>query len=93
MNARDERRPDQIEDDIEHTRAEIGETLEEIERRLSPGQVMDQVLDYFRGGPGEYGSNLARQIKNNPIPVALIGVGLGWLMLGGQRQGPRSPRY
>jgi len=82
----DERNPEQIEDDIEHTRAELGETLDAIERRLSPSQLVDQATDFFFSGPGEFGNNLARQIRENPIPVALIGIGLVWLMLSSQRQ-------
>lgn len=88
MTARyhDDRRPEQIEDDIEHTRADLSETLDAIERKLSPSQIVDQATDYFFSGPGEFGSNLTRQIKANPIPVALIGIGLAWLVLSSQRQ-------
>ena len=34
----------------------------------------------------ELGRNLGRSLRDNPIPVALIGVGLGWLLLANSRQ-------
>jgi hypothetical protein len=87
----EDRRPEEIEDDIERTRSQIGGTLEELERRLSPDRLADQLVGYLRG-PNEFGANLARQVKANPIPVALIGIGVAWLLLAG-RDDARSPRY
>lgn len=91
----DRRSAREIQRDIERTRSEMGGTIDAIQDRFSPGQVMDQVVDYFRGqtgagsGIGEFGSNLGRVIRNNPIPIALLGIGVGWLLLGG---GPSSGR-
>jgi hypothetical protein len=33
-------------------------------------------------GPGTYLKHLSAAAKQNPVPLALVGVGLGWLMLG-----------
>jgi hypothetical protein len=41
---------EQIQREVEETRSELGETLDEIEHQLSPGQLLDQALHYF-GGP------------------------------------------
>ena len=80
MSASDGRRhPEELERDIEDTRAEIADTLGTIERRLSPEQLADQALDYLRRG--DTGGWLGELIKRNPLPVALIGVGLVWLAL------------
>ena len=35
----------------------------------------------------EFGRNLGRSVRDNPIPVALIGVGIGWLVWSNSRQG------
>jgi ferritin-like metal-binding protein YciE len=78
MTARDERRdPEEIERDIGDTRAEIADTLGTIERRLAPERLVDQALDYLRRG--DTGTRLGEVIKRNPLPVALVGVGLAWL--------------
>jgi ElaB/YqjD/DUF883 family membrane-anchored ribosome-binding protein len=82
----DTRRTDQIESDIERTRAEVSSTIDAIQSKLTPGQMVDEAVQYLRGsGPGEFSMNLGESIKHNPIPVALIGLGVAWLMVGGQR--------
>jgi hypothetical protein len=52
------------------------------------------VVEYFRSGRGDdisrgtsqFMTNLGRSIRDNPIPVALIGTGLCWLMLSSGRR-------
>ncbi len=62
-------------------------TLAAIEQRLTPGQLVDQGLDYVRNsGANEFVSNLGGSVKNNPIPVALMGIGMAWLMATGNRK-------
>ncbi len=94
MNGRDDdRRPEQIENEIEHTRAEVSATIDAIQSKLTPGQLMDQTLGYLRTSlPADFGSNLSRSVRENPIPVALLGIGLAWLMMGGQHNS-RMRRY
>ena len=80
------RRPDEIEAEIERKRSELDETLSAIERRLTPGQIVDQGLDYLRGSSArEYVRNLGESVKREPIPLVLVGVGLAWLMLSDRR--------
>lgn len=85
----DNRSSTEIQQDIEATRAELDRTITAIERKLTPGQVLDEALGYFRTRPGS-GGDLANWIRENPVPVVLIGIGLAWLLFG-----PRSaaPRY
>jgi Protein of unknown function (DUF3618) len=83
-----EKSPDQIEREIKDTRAEIDRTLGALQYKLSPGQLLDQALGYLKGGPGEFTANLGRSLRDNPLPVTLLGVSLGWLMLA-----PRSGAY
>lgn len=82
MSTRDEKRPAEVEQDIEQTRVSMDKTLDALQAKLSPGQLVDQVLAYTKqSGSGHYFSNLARTVQQNPLPVALVGLGLGWLML------------
>jgi ElaB/YqjD/DUF883 family membrane-anchored ribosome-binding protein len=37
-------------------------------------------------GANEFVSNLGGSVKNNPIPVALMGIGMAWLMATGNRK-------
>lgn len=79
------RKPDEILADIERTRHDMDSTLTAIEHRLTPGQLFDQGVDYLRNSGGhEFVQNLGTQAKNNPMPIALLGVGLAWLMASGK---------
>lgn len=83
--------PQEIEEEINQTRAEMSHTLDALERKLSPGQLMDEVLSYMRSGPGEFAQNLGTSIKQNPLSIALIATGIGWLMMSGNSSiGDRS---
>jgi hypothetical protein len=80
------RRPEQILTEIYRTRDELEKTLVAIEHRLTPGQLVDQGLDYLRhSGANEFVHNLGGAAKQNPLPVALVGIGLAWLMALGRQ--------
>jgi hypothetical protein len=87
-----ERRPEEIEAEIERTRASMDATLNAIEGRLTPGQLVDQGLDYLRhSGANEFVSNLGHSVKQHPLPVTLVGLGVAWLMMADRLPGPSRP--
>jgi ElaB/YqjD/DUF883 family membrane-anchored ribosome-binding protein len=90
----DSRAPEQIERDIRDTRAEVGATLDAIQSKLTPGQMMDQALGYLRTSlPADFGRNMNETVRNNPLPVALVGIGLVWMMASGRTgSAVHSPR-
>ena len=74
----------ELEREVEAQRAEVEDNLDQLQDRLSPGQMMDQLFDYVKTGNGaEFTRNLGRSMRDNPIPLALMGVGMAWLMVGG----------
>jgi hypothetical protein len=82
----------EIEREVKQERAHVEQTLDELQERLSPGQMIDQVVTYLRGSGGtDFMRNLGETVKQNPVPLALVGVGLGWMMLA-DRSGRRD-RY
>jgi hypothetical protein len=86
MRHNGQRSPQEIEQEIARTRGDMDATLSALEQRLTPGQLVDQGLDYLkRSGPKEFVSNLGDSAKQNPLPVALVGIGLAWLMATGNR--------
>lgn len=71
----------QIEREIEQDRRRIEAKIGAIQEKLSPGQLIDEAIAYAKGhGGSEFASNLKNSAVANPIPVALIGIGLAWLM-------------
>lgn len=80
--------PGRIERDLDQTRSRLGSHLSELQDRLSPGQVLDDAMNYFRGSEGaDFGRNLLDSVRANPLPAALTGIGLAWLMATGPRGG------
>jgi hypothetical protein len=76
-----ESRSEQLEREAEETRWQLSGTLEELRGRLTPGRVIDQVIDHAREGPAaEFLRNLGREVRENPMPLVLIGIGIAWLM-------------
>jgi Protein of unknown function (DUF3618) len=106
--------PEQIRAEIEDTRADMSQTLNEIQERLSPDHLMGQVKETVRDATigkvervvetvgetisevteparevavlagnaiKEVGTQVADKIWKNPIPMALIGLGVGMLVV------------
>jgi Protein of unknown function (DUF3618) len=93
-----ERSPAEIEEDLEQTRRQISRTIDAIQSKMTPGQVFQEFYDRARGGPTDYVRNLGLAAKNNPIPLALVGVGITWLATSGGRtpsylRGAHEPGY
>src|SRR5688572_12679020 len=78
---------EQLERDAAQTRAHLAETLDELRSRLTPGQVVDQLIDYAREPPvANYLRSLTREIQANPLPLLLIGIGIAWMVIGSNRR-------
>lgn len=90
-----DRDPARIESDLQATRTRLGANLDELTRRLSPGQMLDEGLSYLRTSQGrEFARNLGVQVRDNPMPTALVGLGVGWLALSNALPRTASaPRY
>jgi hypothetical protein len=72
----------QAERDAENARANLEVSLDRLRSRFTPGSMLDEGLSLVRdGGVAQFARNLGRQAKDNPLPVALVGAGLAWLML------------
>ncbi|PTM95126.1 DUF3618 domain-containing protein [Mycoplana dimorpha] len=77
----DHRTAAELQSEIEADRERIEEKLHAIQERMSPGQVVDELIEYAKNSGGaEYVSNLGTALKTNPLPVALMGISLAWLM-------------
>lgn len=81
------RPPEEIEREINRTRADIDRTLTALQLQLSPAALLDRLLRSTRESGGAYVTQLARAARDNPVPVALIGLSLAWLLVADRRRG------
>src|SRR5690606_21751414 len=79
----------QLEREADAVRADMEDTLHELQQQFQPGEMINQVLRVVRENGGDFGTNLAAQVRNNPLPTLLAGLGLTWLMASSKR--PSSP--
>jgi len=80
----------EMEQEVEESRAHLESTLEALRGKMSMGQVVDELGRQLRNSGGEeMARNFGRQLRNNPLPLALVGAGLAWLML----SDGRPPRH
>ena len=78
----------ELEREAEAARAKVAGTAESIRSRMTPGQLIDEFTGAFSGGDGGQAlNNLKSQVRDNPLPIALVGAGLAWLMLGSGNSG------
>jgi hypothetical protein len=87
---------------IEHTRSQMSATIDAIQEKLSPHNLVDQAKDAVRDATigrvenmvtdvrntaQEAGSGFLDTVKENPIPAALAAVGIGWLFMKSRNKG------
>ena len=70
-----------VEQRVDEARDRLDASLDALQRKFSPGQMVDEAMSFFREGSGaDFGRNLTRSVREQPMPVILVGVGLAWLM-------------
>jgi hypothetical protein len=83
--------PEAIEHEVNVERARVAETLDALQDKMSVGNIVDDVVRSFSRYGGDMAGNLGRQVRNNPLPLLLTGIGLVWLISSSGRS--RSRRY
>lgn len=77
---------DTLEREVDQVRARLNTRAHELSDRLSPGELLDQSLHMVRDHAGEFGHNLGAQVKQNPLPTILTGIGMAWMMLSSSKE-------
>jgi hypothetical protein len=80
--------PATLEREIDQTRANMDRTLGALERKFSPGQLLDEAMSFAREHGGDFTTNLTQSIRDNPMPALLTTVGIVWMVASSNR--PRS---
>lgn len=87
----DHRSPEEIERQLEQERAGLAEDLDDLREKFSVDTMVRQAADQIRAHSGDIGTAVSRAVKENPLAVAVTGVGLAWLIFG-DKSGQRSTR-
>src|ERR1700716_1101642 len=76
------RQSEQLEREADQARYHLAASLSELRLRATPGQVVDQITDYAREGPvADFLGNLTREMRDNPVPLLMIGIAIAWLVM------------
>jgi uncharacterized protein YjbJ (UPF0337 family)/ElaB/YqjD/DUF883 family membrane-anchored ribosome-binding protein len=86
----------EIRADIDQTRSAVGEKIDKLQERLDPSKLKAQaqetvqemindtassVTEYVRTHRDDMVTSLTDAARRNPLPTALVGLGVGWLIL------------
>ena len=78
--ARDTHNPRELERDSDEIRADMDRTLEALERKFSPREVVQRSVGYVREHSAEVAQEIGETVRRNPVPVILTVGGLAWLI-------------
>ncbi|MFL5401617.1 MAG: DUF3618 domain-containing protein, partial [Gemmatimonadales bacterium] len=107
IGERGEKRPEEIEREIEQTRSRLSRDIDELGNKLNPQNLKEEAKSAIKGAAqgavsnvGEQarrtGSRLVEVIRENPLPVIAVGAGVTWLLTQRSRSevsGSRMARY
>jgi ElaB/YqjD/DUF883 family membrane-anchored ribosome-binding protein len=100
--------PEMLREEIRRTRGRMSDTIEELGDRLNPHRVKADLKRNLHDATIGKAENMARaaahrvddtrhsfmdNIRENPIPAAMAGIGLGWLFLSSRKDDDRIERY
>jgi hypothetical protein len=69
-----------VEADVEASRNALDRDVEALKQKMTPGQLFDEATRMMGAGGQEIGLKFLEQAKANPMPLAVMGLGLAWLM-------------
>jgi hypothetical protein len=81
--------PEALEQEVNAERHRVAETLDALQDKMQVGNLVDDVVRSFSRYGGDMAGNLGRQVRQNPLPLLLTGVGLVWLISSSGRSRPR----
>lgn len=74
--------PREIERELEQERAELRGTIDEFLNRMTLEGAWNRAGMYMRENHDEFGQTLGRVVKEKPIAVGLVAIGMAWIMFG-----------
>ena len=83
---------EQVKESVRGAADHVRDNIRESIRGSTIGRV-GYMAQHAAGRVSESGTSIADTIRSNPIPAAMIGIGLGWLLINGRRQSGARAGY
>jgi hypothetical protein len=84
----------EVEAEVEASRSNLDRNVEALKQKMTPGQLFDEAARLTGSTGQQVAAKFAEQAKANPMPLAVMGLGLAWLMFSNsksQSEGAYSP--
>jgi len=76
----------ELEREVEDTRGRIDRTVEALKDKMQPREMFDEATRMMGGASNKVLTTAVEQLRENPIPIALIGLGVAWLAISQTRR-------
>jgi hypothetical protein len=76
----------EIRSEIDRTRSDMDETFAALDAKMTPREIGLELWSLFKGGSSTGVSKLWRVAREHPMPTAVVGLGLGWLLVDTSRK-------
>lgn len=83
---------EQVKESVRGAADHVRDNIRESIRGSTIGRV-GYMAQHAAGRVSESGTSIAETIRSNPIPAAMIGIGLGWLFINGRRHSGAYASY
>ena len=77
----------ELEREVEDARGRIDRTVDALKDKMQPKELFDEATRMMGGTSNKVLTTAVEQLRENPIPIALIGLGVAWLAIGQTRRG------
>ena len=81
-----------VEREVEASRGNLDRTVDALREKMTPGQLFDEASRAMGGAGQQVVTKFVEQAKENPMPLAVMGLGLAWLMTTSGKSQPSAPQ-
>jgi hypothetical protein len=81
LDAGSGRNSSEIRSEIDRTRSDMDETFAALDAKMTPKEIGLELWNLFKGGSSTGASKLWQVAREHPMPAAVVGLGLGWLLV------------
>lgn len=83
----------ELEREVEDARGRIDQTVEALKDKMQPKEMFDEATKMMSGASNKVLTTAVDQLRENPIPIALIGLGIAWLAISQTRRPANGAAY